>query len=879
MGGEPSKENLQARIDAEESELAAEHQNAVRALQELDAKTKVPHLLIEIRSFGFLELQGKNTGGIYEKLDQWFKRNWRLQDHMHGLRSVAPDHQDCGCCGYTARLELLEIQDHHRLCDRSWTFGPMGSEGCPSGNGVYKCRGSEGENNMGKLTMDLVTFMTNECGWTFQICDSGNLGYRGDIREQQIKFKAPHPLNLIAPHIMIELRQVGYVEINGPDTGGIYGKLGKFLTLKWHCHKYQHDPDYCALKFSTNAFKSRGSEGENNMGMRTMELVDFMVKEMAWTMVTCNGGNFGRRGDKREQQLVFRNDEFVQHGEEHIMVELRTKGYIEVNGLHDGGDIGPLLDNFLRQQWGAQDYKPYLWESGEMFCDKKYTMPNSFYYLDGLTNNLGKRTIELAGFLGQHGWSLLLCNGGSLMPDPPSHINDIIREQQVKFTHAKRPEKAKEPLLMIEFRTYPYSDEPPSWNGFIEICGANTNRVYEHLDTFIREQMGGQMQGRMPHCDRCYMCNKFRLKPSKRHEQGRWDGYMNGESNMGKWTMRICDFMVDHLGEWDLIVCNSDNMDRSFRHGSGADKYVNSVTAREMQMVFRHKPGGRAVFMSASNVEPLGRPPLQPPQYWVTPECCGGTLGHKLIPGTQEELGWMQGILDTTFKKKATRDRTDGAPLADRFMAVQCLRSEHPALWDKFAERRRTLLNLYKDRPGVQDEFLVPKTMACEGLSARCSHGKVGNPTNQAYLLHGTNPTSAVAILGRSFTIDFAGKGAGTMFGPGVYLAESSTKADEYARDDVGGEYDGLYALLVCRAVLGRPYVTLKAGNFMDKVRSDEFGHVLGDREKAVGTFREFVLFHEESIYPEYAVFYRRMIGGEVMKRTEAPELMVMKDG
>ena len=47
---------------------------------------------------------------------------------------------------------------------------------------------------------------------------------------------------------------------------------------------------------------------------------------------------------------------------------------------------------------------------------------------------------------------------------------------------------------------------------------------------------------------------------------------MNGESNIGKWTMRLCDFMVDHLGEWDLIVCNSDNLDRSFQHGSGDNK-------------------------------------------------------------------------------------------------------------------------------------------------------------------------------------------------------------------------------------------------------------------------------------------------------------------
>ena len=118
------------------------------------------------------------------------------------------------------------------------------------------------------------------------------------------------------------------------------------------------------------------------------------------------------------------------------------------------------------------------------------------------------------------------------------------------------------------------------------------------------------------------------------------------------------------------------------------------------------------------------------------------------------------------------------------------------------------------------------------------------------------------------------------MFGPGVYLAESSTKADEYARDDVGGEYDGLYAVLVCRALLGRSYVTEQAGDFSDRVLSGEFEHVLGDREKAVGTFREFIFFHEASIYPEYAVFYRREKDGQILPpppRVEAPAMERME--
>ena len=52
--------------------------------------------------------------------------------------------------------------------------------------------------------------------------------------------------------------------------------------------------------------------------------VSCQVTRLRVAQVTCNTGNFGRRGDKREQQLIFRNDEFVQHGVDHIMIELRT---------------------------------------------------------------------------------------------------------------------------------------------------------------------------------------------------------------------------------------------------------------------------------------------------------------------------------------------------------------------------------------------------------------------------------------------------------------------------------------------------------------------------------------------------------------------------
>mmetsp|Transcript_40343 Transcript_40343/g.94826 ORF Transcript_40343/g.94826 Transcript_40343/m.94826 type:complete len:894 (+) Transcript_40343:102-2783(+) len=883
MGAGQSREQAQDIIDTLDAVLKREWEKSKVSLASIDQRTRVPHLLIEVRSLGFVEIQGKDTGGIYQKLDQWLRQNWRVEKLEMHVQMLVNSEETCGCCGFDTHYGLAQLEDHHRLCDASYTLGKLAVDGRTISNGIYQARDYEGENNMGKLTMQIVNFMTHTCGWTFQLCDSGNLGRNGDIREQQIKFKAPHPLNLIAPLIMIELRQVGYIEVNGPDTNGIYSKIGDFAKSQWGSSQVQADPLYCDLKFQTRAFQSRGFEGENNMGLRTMELVDFMVKQCQWTLVTCNGGNYGRKGDKREQQLVFRNDEFVQHGADHIMVELRTVGYIEINGMHDADDLKPHLIDFLVSQWGCKEYTSYFWEKGgAKFCDLKYTVPQGFYYRDGLTNNLGRLTISLADFLSAHGWALLLANGGSVQRNPDKQPNDIIREQQLKFTRARTQERAKAPLLMVELRTIPVSDTPPQSLCLIEICGLNTNGVYDQLHKFITEEMDGRCTQTNPrHCDRVYECNKFRLKPSKTCEW-EWDGFLNGESNIGKWTMRFCDFMVDHLGEWDLIACNSDNLSRSFSHGSGDNRNWKSVTAREMQMIFRHKPGGRAVFMSAdANVAPLGRPPLQPPPYWTDPGCISGTVGHKLIPGTAEELSWMQELLDKTFKQKVTRDRRDGQPLADRFAAVQCLRSEHPELWDRFAKRRKTLASTCKNDPGAMQNFVVPKTMAAsEGLASRCIHATFGNPANQAYLLHGTNPTAAVAILSSSFKVDLAGKTAGTMFGPGVYLAESSTKADEYARDDVGGEYDGLYAVLVCKVVLGRSFLTEKAGDFTEQVTSGRFDHVLGDREKAVGTFREFVLFHEASIYPEYAVFYRREKDGSVMApppRESAPAVVQME--
>ncbi|CAJ1445964.1 unnamed protein product, partial [Effrenium voratum] len=262
MGDCQSKAKVKQRVLDREEQLKQDFELSLQAFKECDQLTRVPHLLIEIRSLGYVEIQGKDTGGIYQKLDAWLTKHWRAKETTQTIIAQCEEEatpETC-CCGWEEEYVLGPLEPHHRLCDKSYMLGELDEHvGNVTLNGTYKARGMDGENNMGKLTMQLAQFLTNDCGWTLQVCDSGNLGTYGDTREQQMKFKAPHPLNLIAPLVMIELRQVGYIELNGQDKDGIYSKLGGFFQTAWQASEVEADPEYCDRKFQTSAFKSRGS--------------------------------------------------------------------------------------------------------------------------------------------------------------------------------------------------------------------------------------------------------------------------------------------------------------------------------------------------------------------------------------------------------------------------------------------------------------------------------------------------------------------------------------------------------------------------------------------------------------------------------------------
>jgi hypothetical protein len=97
------------------------------------------------------------------------------------------------------------------------------------------------------------------------------------------------------------------------------------------------------------------------------------------------------------------------------------------------------------------------------------------------------------------------------------------------------------------------------------------------------------------------------------------------------------------------------------------------------------------------------------------------------------------------------------------------------------------------------------------------------------------------------------------MFGYGIYLAEAASKSDEYARDDNGGTYPGLMAMLVCRSLVGDGLVATEAGDYIQQAKQAGKDCVVGDRETKVGTYREFIFWDQRQVLPEYAVIYKRV--------------------
>jgi len=762
-------------------ELVRAH-NRLKKLRELDKTTKIPFILVELRGEGhgngFIEVCGKDEYGVYTALEEWLIHTW-------------------GC----KKLDAGDLNLNTPLPFSDQLYEWKG----------FKMKGTDGTTNMGLATMQLVEFMTNDLSWTLGVINGGNVGRKGEIREQQIIFKQPHPMNLVAPCCMVELRSVGCIEVCGTRCG-ILDDLTEYLAEHFGAVQEEGHEEFCDRMYrcKPGIFKEKGKQGENNVGLLTTKVCDFIGELPGWNLVTMNGGNFGEKGTHREQQLVFRWDNHPLQAQPHLLVEMRGSGYVEVNG-NDVDGIYDKLDAWLKSVWRCQ----ILGGAGDALQDRKYKWTPK----DMLT-----ATAEVVAFFHSLGWQMQVCSQGTVSVAGSADC----REQQVLFRPGMSGVGVIEPHLFIELYTGEGKEElyakPDTTqmlaNQHIRMVPiGECTKAIEQFHQFLVDYLGGA-----PLTDR-YSVDCFLSRGLT-------------DNNLGCWTMRVCDFMVDRLG-WSFAVCNVCNLGDCGQF-------------REQQLVFRYEGERREIpitDLSLLKKDPHGFSGVTVPRYWNIPDVAQRKKCQAMVPCEQEETEALQDIMDRTFRRVLTRDRvyeyqantTEEMPY--RLELVHAFRSENLPLIQRFQERRAR----YKGGTPA----MAKTREGGEAINSRLEEG-------EALLFHGTNPSSAISILQTGFGLKNAGKSTGTMFGYGVYLAECCSKSDEYATDDGGGTFPGLRALLVCRCLVGNPYIVHDAGDYIAQAKADGCDCVLGDRETKVNTYREYVFFDESQVVPEYTVLYKR---------------------
>mmetsp|Transcript_58465 Transcript_58465/g.190661 ORF Transcript_58465/g.190661 Transcript_58465/m.190661 type:complete len:685 (-) Transcript_58465:152-2206(-) len=222
-------------------------------------------------------------------------------------------------------------------------------------------------------------------------------------------------------------------------------------------------------------------------------------------------------------------------------------------------------------------------------------------------------------------------------------------------------------------------------------------------------------------------------------------------------------------------------------------------------------------------------------------------------------------LAETTWKDKRTRDRKrpdgstipKGDPFGDMPVGIRVLKAwrvEHGEMWRRY---HNFCQEIGRGRPLPCTDLIVRSSKELPWAARRRLRGEV----NEVYLWHGSSPAAVQSIANGGFDLALCGSNVGSMFGRGVYLSECSSKADEYSRDDGGGYFGGCFAMLLCRVVLGESQVLTEADyEAHHRVGPGcDFDSTVGDRESAVGTYREFVVSSQDQVYPEYAIVYERL--------------------
>ncbi|XP_013395273.1 uncharacterized protein LOC106162513 [Lingula anatina] len=196
------------------------------------------------------------------------------------------------------------------------------------------------------------------------------------------------------------------------------------------------------------------------------------------------------------------------------------------------------------------------------------------------------------------------------------------------------------------------------------------------------------------------------------------------------------------------------------------------------------------------------------------------------------------------------------------FKITKIQRVENPRLWSQYFCKLQDLSRKCARNPIDRAPWMHAYTCQLSGIL----NGRLKNELNEYYLFHGTSADVAEAICATGLDFRIGSEG---LFGKGIYLAENSSKSDQYGKlnKDCRGT-KGIKMFLV-RACIGRPYLTREKKQFPRPpctvkgcmqvlcTHTSHFDSVIADVSNML--YREFIVYEKTMCYPEYIITYDRI--------------------
>lgn len=245
------------------------------------------------------------------------------------------------------------------------------------------------------------------------------------------------------------------------------------------------------------------------------------------------------------------------------------------------------------------------------------------------------------------------------------------------------------------------------------------------------------------------------------------------------------------------------------------------------------------------------------PQYWNNSEL--RSLGVSAV-----QCEWFEGAaaLKNMLLRTAMHDVCDGRDgtfCVETIRDVRVWRVENPLLWKQYQNKADEMATRHELRCPESPEITCPKLRPPvaahhagfeDGLPARLKQNSLNDALNEAFLWHGTKPGFTNMITQDGF--DERVTNLEGMFGAGLYFAEDSCKAGQYASKDTRGSH----WLILSRVLLGCVHHTCEP---MPRIRRAPAScdSVVFSPNHTVGHHREFVTYDRFQAYPEYIVEVR----------------------